>query len=255
MHPIDFAVARRVEGFVVIKSVNIMASKYFIMFAGMIALSGLRPSNSTAQPGSRVSDTPHNLRKAAQSHTAILNLRDYGDVCIYCHRSKESLLWNRTMPVSFYQVDESPKMAMDHAQQPDSTSLLCLSCHDGTMPLDALKSIPEGFASQKAGAVTIASCSDDCHTGQAAGGEVVFRGANFVSDLRHHHPIGIIYDTSKNAAYNASANGKVNSLPLYGPDFNQVGCATCHDPHDDSIRPFLRMSNENSALCLACHRI
>lgn len=32
-----------------------------------------------------------------------------------------------------------------------------------------------------------------------------------------------------------------------------VECATCHDPHTDSAPTFLRISNRNSELCLACH--
>ncbi|MFQ6079522.1 MAG: cytochrome c3 family protein [Thermodesulfobacteriota bacterium] len=32
-------------------------------------------------------------------------------------------------------------------------------------------------------------------------------------------------------------------------------CGSCHNPHDNSIRPFLRNTNENSALCLTCHNI
>lgn len=32
-----------------------------------------------------------------------------------------------------------------------------------------------------------------------------------------------------------------------------VECATCHDPHSSANATFLRMSNDNSAVCLACH--
>lgn len=32
-----------------------------------------------------------------------------------------------------------------------------------------------------------------------------------------------------------------------------VECASCHDPHTDTNATFLRISNANSAVCLACH--
>ena len=34
-----------------------------------------------------------------------------------------------------------------------------------------------------------------------------------------------------------------------------VECASCHDPHEDTVRPvsFLRIANSNSDVCLACH--
>lgn len=40
-----------------------------------------------------------------------------------------------------------------------------------------------------------------------------------------------------------------------GPTGDQpfVECATCHDPHSTTNPTFLRTSNANSALCLACH--
>jgi len=30
-------------------------------------------------------------------------------------------------------------------------------------------------------------------------------------------------------------------------------CASCHDVHDNGIAPFLRLSNDASAMCLTCH--
>ncbi len=34
---------------------------------------------------------------------------------------------------------------------------------------------------------------------------------------------------------------------------NKITCATCHDPHANSISPFLRLDNSADALCLDCH--
>jgi len=43
------------------------------------------------------------------------------------------------------------------------------------------------------------------------------------------------------------ANGGSGLLQPY------VECYTCHDPHDAMHRPFLRISNSDSSLCLTCH--
>jgi predicted CXXCH cytochrome family protein len=33
-----------------------------------------------------------------------------------------------------------------------------------------------------------------------------------------------------------------------------VTCGTCHDPHSNSVSPFLRLDNSANAMCLDCHR-
>jgi hypothetical protein len=40
-----------------------------------------------------------------------------------------------------------------------------------------------------------------------------------------------------------------------GGEGPSVECASCHDPHEDTVRPvsFLRIANSNSDVCLACH--
>lgn len=35
----------------------------------------------------------------------------------------------------------------------------------------------------------------------------------------------------------------------------RITCATCHDPHSNSISPFLRLDNSADALCLDCHAV
>lgn len=44
-----------------------------------------------------------------------------------------------------------------------------------------------------------------------------------------------------------------NAIPLAGTNQPFVECATCHDPHNTTNGTFLRYSNANSTLCLACH--
>ncbi|MFQ5865896.1 MAG: cytochrome c3 family protein [bacterium] len=225
----------------------------------LVVVLSVAASNGFGQFADKVADTPHNLRKATQGSMANLGIRDYGDVCVYCHlqhelnSSLQTQLWNRVLPTTLYLMYDSPIMARKVAGSPDSTSLVCLSCHDGSIPLDAVKKVPTTHIESGASNVTISSCSNTCHTASNPSGGISFEGGNMGSDLRNHHPIGIRYDAAKNPDLHRPSGGKVNGLPLYGPNSTQVGCGSCHEPHDNSRRPFLRISNNDAALCLACH--
>jgi predicted CXXCH cytochrome family protein len=56
-----------------------------------------------------------------------------------------------------------------------------------------------------------------------------------------------------NAAYGANAPQSQTLLDHITAD-GKVTCATCHDPHNNSIPPFLRLDNSANQLCLDCHR-
>ncbi len=105
--------------------------------------------------------------------------------------------------------------------QPTAYSLACLSCHDGTVAVDAYAGNPgENFITRADGSTYIGV------------------------DLSDDHPVSVLYPTQ-------SAKMRSNvSLPLHD---GRVECSTCHDPHTSDQPDFLRMSNSGSALCLACH--
>ncbi len=220
----------------------------------------------SAQFGNKVADTPHNLSWAAKSPMPI---KDYGQICVYCHTPHnnntevEAPFWNRSTPTGPYTMYSSPSIDMDIAQSPQGVSLACLSCHDNTIALDAIVNVPSSYQENAGGGMgggtsgggTIGSCAGSCHTGNNPAGGLNFEGSNLGTNLSNDHPISITYDPSKDPNFYPASNGKVGTLPLYGPNHDQVECATCHNPHDNSNRPFLRMSNNGSALCLTCHNI
>ncbi len=102
-----------------------------------------------------------------------------------------------------------------------------------------------------------------------------------VVDLRDDHPVGVRYPTALTSqawvdfeqmnveipgryAFFDDGNGRADKheIRVYdsGDGGFEVECASCHDPHgvpnaanDEFIPSFLRVSNESSALCLACH--
>ncbi len=55
-----------------------------------------------------------------------------------------------------------------------------------------------------------------------------------------------------NAAAGASPPTTQTLLDHLAAD-GSITCATCHDPHSNSVSPFLRLDNSADALCLDCH--
>ncbi len=215
-------------------------------------------TTASAQFGNKVSDTPHNLREATVSG---MTLSDYGEICVYCHTPHnnnldiEAPLWNRDEPVGPYDMYNSPTLDMTIANSAEGVSLACLSCHDNTIALDQIINRPSAKLGTDASGIGIETCATQCHVGANPVGGINFEGTNMTANLENDHPISIIYDPSKDAQFQPASAGKVGGLPLYGPNKDRVECASCHNPHDNSERPFLRMSNLNSALCLTCHDI
>ena len=149
----------------------------------------------------------------------------------------------------------SPAIDMTIAGSAQGVSLACLSCHDNTIGLDNVINIPTSqFGNVTPAGAVISSCATGCHTGTGAGG-LNFEGTVIGTDLTNDHPISLTYDPGQDPNFFPVSNGKVGVLPLYGANKDQVECASCHNPHDNSNRPFLRMSNDNSAMCLTCHNI
>jgi hypothetical protein len=72
------------------------------------------------------------------------------EVCVFCHTPHganqnvqgQAPLWNRRTPNIGFQPYSSPNLELGTAGQPKGISLGCLSCHDGTIALDALINAP-----------------------------------------------------------------------------------------------------------------
>lgn len=118
---------------------------------------------------------------------------------------------------------------------------MCLSCHDGTIGL-------EDFNGTTGGTTRIVD--DSVRTGVVAATNL---------DLSREHPISLTYDVTDTgliAVVTAEGNG-VNLYTDGGPA--RVECGSCHDPHLQNITAeatedyFLRVDNDQSALCTTCH--
>lgn len=203
--------------------------------------------------GLDITDTPHNLTIPAKSvdPDMVNQIADYDEVCVYCHTphgaQSTGRLWNRFTPAGPFRMYEDPTdMIMD--PQPTGNSLMCLSCHDGTIGLDVILNPPNTFAGPTWG-VPIDDC-EGCHSGGNPDGGIDWEGVWFDTDLRRQHPISIIYDPSLDPSFRSIGEIEAAGLKLFD---GRVQCMTCHEPHSQTFFPFLRVSMAGNGLCLTCH--
>ncbi len=198
-----------------------------------------------------VSQTKHNFSSPTQSPNAFF----WGtrQVCVFCHAVHNAdptvgQLWNHeTNQAQPYTMYTSPTMDMTMASTPHNGSLICLSCHDGTIAINSLSNLPgpEGagnYGTPGGGALDGSgrlSSTSDAYVG---------------TDLSNDHPVGITYDSSKDPDF-VPKTGNSAAYPdklLYQGMY--VECTSCHNPHDDTYSNFLVESNDGSALCQRCHQ-
>jgi predicted CXXCH cytochrome family protein len=185
-----------------------------------------------------IAGTPHDMSAKGWGTT---------ELCKFCHTPhlaqpvSGAPLWNHKTTTATYTLYTSSTQ-QGVGGQPGATSLLCLSCHDGTVAIDS-------FA----------------NNGVLQTGTRMMPSTNQVggaSSLASDHPIAFTYDAALVAADTAARGGGaaqlatpasasvVNGLPLFS---SKLECATCHNSHDNTFPKFLRISNGSSAMCLKCH--
>jgi predicted CXXCH cytochrome family protein len=167
-----------------------------------------------------------------------------GETCLPCHtphHAESSLvpLWNHQTTVSSFTLYSSD--TLDAAVgQPSGSSKSCLSCHDGTVALNAF--------------------------GGNLGSEFIAGGANLGTDLSNDHPISFTYDTSLALQDGDLFDPSTKTVPaLAGQTIqdgmlfdNQMECSSCHDVHSSrgdamTSAKLVIVDNAGSALCLTCH--
>jgi predicted CXXCH cytochrome family protein len=176
-----------------------------------------------------------------------------GEICIVCHTPHnadttvtDAPLWNHKLSTATYDLyDSSPTFdGVATITQPDGSSKLCLSCHDGTVALDAFGTRP-----------------DD-------GQPTISGRANLGTDLSNDHPISFTYDAAlvnvdRGLHYPLSTyvtigsgddtrTGTIDALLLYD---GKLQCASCHDVHNKFAVDYklLKVSTDASEICLVCH--
>ncbi|MDT8413363.1 MAG: cytochrome c3 family protein [Vicingaceae bacterium] len=177
-----------------------------------------------------ITNSRHNLSASGKGKVKSM---DDTRVCLFCHTSHtgdpKAPMWNRKKSGAIYTLYDSSTLNANPGQ-PDGNSILCLSCHDGTVALgNTLKNTKSmSFANS------------------------MTKRGNLGTDLSNDHPISFIYDASL-----AAEDGELKDPSTLSPhtlDQNgKLQCTSCHDSHKDLEGNFLKRSNEFSALCFTCH--
>ena len=175
-----------------------------------------------------------------------------GQICIVCHAPHNVAtpvippLWNHDTTTATYTVYSSPTLDAGPLGQPSGSTLLCLSCHDGTVAVDSF--------------------------GGATGTQYITGPANLGTDLSNDHPISFTYDTALATTDGGLWDPATTNVTIGSGSFvrsgtiqevmlqnDQLQCAACHDVHNDFVAggiggdPLLLISKLSSELCLACH--
>ena len=193
------------------------------------------------------------------------------EVCIFCHTPHNGIvddgfgnklpLWNRTIlrNTSGFTLYSSSTLNAT-VEQPRSMTLLCMSCHDGITAMNVLVNYGQnnpitmfgGATGDQLGDVWVPSYPD--FPGPNIGGAYI--ASPNIKDLSDDHPVSFVFDNSL-----VTADGGLQ-LPPPGDAvklFNgRLECASCHDVHKQGdtaagTRPFLRKTNNGSAMCITCH--
>ena len=248
-----------------------MNSKSTILKWGFTLLLLLSATLAFAKGTANVSNTVHNLSATGPVWSDYLT--DEQEVCIFCHTphggNNTGPLWNKADPTPaggfvFYR-SATLSTVVNNISAVNPVSLVCLSCHDGSISVNHLLNYGQTFP------ITTAS------NGQTDTPIVGTPGANMriggsptnpgdEGQLGDDHPISFSYRDVWNEYQGAGRPGLVDpgsaaflasDVRLFGAE--QVECSSCRDPHVDyessspDHAPFLVMSNAGSALCLACH--
>lgn len=245
-----------------------------LRWLGFLALGGAAAVASPVLAGTIVGsrhDIPYDLSRG--SALMRMEVNDYDEICVYCHTPHQANtigtvysgtpLWNRTTDTSSFTMYASATIDTTIPGSPSAYSLICLSCHDGSLAVDSIINAP-GSGLNTSGPwngntasplhYTMAAGAGHCGECHVAGGAAhdqsnVYIGTNLSDD----HPISMVYPTTtEDASFNAPTDLTTgwSTVKLYD---GRVECPSCHNVHDPTTRPFLRQSNSESALCKVCH--
>ena len=232
-------------------------------------------------PGTGINNTPHDLgTPGANGMNYPPNTLEPDTLtrkCIWCHAPHNTYrlstaaggagpvapsaftylpLWNHNVTgfLTTFQMYENgtggpqtgPKalQAPTGARTPGSTSLLCLSCHDGTIAVNSYGNTPAQLSKSV-----------------SAGSNMISPTYQIGKDkyLGNHHPIGFDYVTVQSIDTEIRLADQFAMTPTENISNyltnGKVECSTCHAVHNkgNDGETLLWRSDRNSELCLTCH--
>jgi hypothetical protein len=257
---------------------------------GLVALAAALPCGVAAKGTPNVAGGLHNLSASGTDPFGGPSMyrTDETEICVFCHTphggSLTGPLWNRNNPTTSWTHYTSSTLGtylagLSNSRAISDESLLCMSCHDGSISVNHVINLPNTRTTP------IKDAFGDPDTtiglGFIVGARIGGSPGNEMGtgDLTDDHPISFSYDDVLASGDYVGAGAKVGQLrdvptastwasegvrffnrPMAGLGGNRVECSTCHDPHveydavsNTAHAPFLIMSNAGSNLCLACH--
>lgn len=228
-----------------------LARRPWVMLAalgGCLALPLAWASTALAQQQSILA-TRHNLSVSGPGEIRSLTETE---VCRFCHIPHNAVvpvpLWGHQLSRARYEVPEVGAPAgREPAPQPDGSSRLCLSCHDGTVALGDVAGEPRPLPTTGGG--------------RLSPGRPGFLG----TDLSGSHPISFVMPDGDAVAPDPDADLSLRplALVLQDPDVRldaqgKVQCTTCHEAHTDAYYrpgrvPRFWVKPTLEGVCLTCH--
>ncbi len=251
-----------------------------LLLAGLVASLATRAPafSGTYLPDTGITGTVHDL---GTSHDGMNYTASPADPlnrsCIFCHAPHNTYrlstaaggagpqapaefdylpLWNHSLQANtaYTMYENGPGAPLNGPQAsqailngqmaPGSTSLLCLSCHDGSV---AVNSYGNGAQLARSVSTGVNKISTSYVIGQDR-------------YLGNHHPIGFNYDIVQAGDPQIRDADAAMLTPttfvrdhLYGG--SSMECGTCHSVHNkgNAGETLLWRSDQNSELCLTCH--
>lgn len=179
-------------------------------------------------------NTKHNL---STSGTGTIKATDgEGEICVFCHTPHQAdaagPLWNRNSPGGPYTPYDSTTL-IGNPGQPTGSSVLCLSCHDGTIAL--------GEVISRTTDITLTD------TVMPAGVTLL------TNDLSDDHPVSFVFDNTLATTRGELVDPSTLTAEVKLDGNGEMQCTSCHNPHTEAVPKFLVKSNTTSALCQTCH--
>ncbi|MDH5603809.1 MAG: hypothetical protein OEY51_07715, partial [Cyclobacteriaceae bacterium] len=185
-----------------------------------------------------IAESRHNL--SARSTVGTIKATSESQLCIFCHTSHLSKssakapMWNKKDRGSIYvpyNGDPANISSTLNAApgQPDGSSILCLSCHDGTIAL--------GEVANRRASIDFSGVGQFMPTGSRG-----YLG----TDLSDDHPISFTYNNALAVADDNLKSPGAISYPVW-LESGKVQCVSCHSSHDNTNGKFLHVTKDYSA--------
>lgn len=200
-----------------------------VLLTGALSLFG----GSTAFAG--IVDTKHNLG-SQQAGVGANEFAGTGEICVFCHTphgadtGAKIPLWNRTASGATYTTYNSlGTLSLDGGTAAvGSTSVACLSCHDGAQAMNTVINAPgSGLTGDAAWQAGISAGTGWSGTNQLLGKMTGVAAVGGDTDsLKNDHPIGIQYAGGPNVNGIPAAPTAYPPANFLDPDFKEAKSST-----------------------------